>query len=309
MTDFETNKINLLAEFQDIGERLDLYLTKNFPDFSRSKIQKLIKNDYIKVNGESVRPSYQIKENDEIDVFQEEPIQIIPQKISLDVVFEDDNMLVINKPKNMLTHPTLYERENTLVNALLAYSENLSDLNGFLRPGIVHRLDRDTSGLLMVAKNNETHQFLAEQIKTKTAIRQYLAVCSGIVKEDFFKINKPIGHLQNKAKMGIVPIERGGKNSLTNVKVLKRLKNATYLELTLETGRTHQIRVHLSDCGHPILGDVLYGGGCKINLENQALHAYKLTFNLPFSTEQKTVEIEPSRDIIKLLKILGEKND
>lgn len=309
MSNPSLNKIKLITDFQDISMRLDLYLAKNFSYFSRSKIQKLIKNGCVKVNGLAVKSSYLIKENDEIEIFEEEPIILQPQKIPLDVVFEDDNMLVINKPKNMLTHPTMYEREDTLVNALMAYTNQLSDINGSLRPGIVHRLDRDTSGLLMIAKNNKAHEFLAEQIKKKTAIRQYLAVCKGVIKEDNLKINKPIGHLTNRAKMGIVPVDKGGKDSVTNIRVIKRLKNATFVELTLETGRTHQIRVHLSDYAHPVLGDNLYGGKCNINLDNQALHAYRLSFILPFTNIQKTIEIAPSSDIMKLLKLLGDKND
>ena len=309
MSNPSLNKIKLITDFQDISMRLDLYLAKNFSYFSRSKIQKLIKNGCVKVNGLAVKSSYLIKENDEMEIFEEEPIILQPQKIPLDVVFEDDNMLVINKPKNMLTHPTMYEREDTLVNALIAYTNQLSDINGSLRPGIVHRLDRDTSGLLMIAKNNKAHEFLAEQIKKKTAIRQYLAVCKGVIKEDNLKINKPIGHLTNRAKMGIVPVDKGGKDSVTNIRVIKRLKNATFVELTLETGRTHQIRVHLSDYAHPVLGDNLYGGKCNINLDNQALHAYRLSFILPFTNIQKTIEIAPSSDIMKLLKLLGDKND
>lgn len=304
--------IQFTAEIDDIDERLDVYLAGALENFSRSRIQKLIKEGAVKVNSTEVKSSYSLKESDEIEITMPEAAELAldAEEIPLDICYEDDDMLVINKPSGMLTHPTSHERKGTLVNALLHHCRgNLSGINGIMRPGILHRLDRDTSGLLMVAKNDFAHNFLAEQIKTKTAVRQYLAFCHGIFKKDTGTIDKPIGrHPIHRKKMGIVP---DGKKAVTHYRVLKRFEKYSFAELTLETGRTHQIRVHLSDMHHPIAGDELYGGAkINVNLNGQALHAYKLSFNVPSTKERKTVEIEPSDEIKKLLRIFGEnKND
>jgi 23S rRNA pseudouridine1911/1915/1917 synthase len=303
--------IKFSADIQDIDERIDVYLSKALDDFSRSRIQKLIKDGAVKVNTKEIKSSYAIKDADEIEIIVPDAseLKLEAQDIPLDIQYEDKDMLVINKPSGMLTHPTSIEKEGTLVNALLYYcKDSLSGINGVMRPGILHRLDRDTSGLLMVAKNDFAHNFLAEQIKTKTAIRQYLAFCHGIIKNDKGTIDKPIGrHPVHRNKMGIVP---NGKNAITHYKVLRRFEKYTYVELTLQTGRTHQIRVHLSDMHHPIAGDEVYGGSkINVNLSGQALHAYRLSFNLPSSGERKTIEIEPSCDIKRLLRIFGDGKD
>ncbi len=296
-----------ITEENDEGTRLDSYLSALLPDISRSKIQSLIRSGNVCVQGMEKKPSYCLKQGDkvEIEIFEsEEKIIIPPQNIELDIIYEDENMLVVNKPSGMLTHPTVKERENTLVNALLyKYGEGLSDINGELRRGILHRLDRNTSGLLMVAKNNEAHEFLANQIKNRTAVKKYLAVVKGNFKEDFGTLDFPIGrHPKFPEKMSVI---EGAKPSVTAFKVIERFKEATYLELDLKTGRTHQIRVHLSHIKHPIVNDMLYGGGgFKIKTQEQVLQSYKLSFTKPFSSDIIELEIGPDEKIQKVLKWL-----
>ena len=296
-----------IIDYNDEGKRIDSFLSEAISDISRSKIQNAIKNKKILVNNTPVNPSYSLKENDIIicQDFSSELYYIPPQNIPLDIVYEDENMLVINKPSGMLTHPTTTEKENTLVNALkYKYGENLSDINGEFRRGILHRLDRNTSGLLMVAKNNRAHEFLANQIKEKTAIRKYLAVVKGGIDEDMI-LNYPIGrHKTQPQKMDVVFDEKG-KPSLTELKVLEKFKDATFVELTLRTGRTHQIRVHLSHIGHPVYNDTLYGfGKIKIKTEEQVLEAYKLKFTKPFGDEIIELEIPEDEKILRVLKFL-----
>lgn len=296
-----------IIDYNDEGKRLDTYLSEMIPDISRSKIQTAIKDGNILVNNKNIKPSYSLKENDEI-VFSEfvSELNIIPpQNIPLDIIYEDENMLVVNKPSGMLTHPTTIEKENTLVNALkYKYGENLSDINGDFRRGILHRLDRNTSGLLMVAKNNDAHEFLVQQIKEKTAIRQYLAVLKGVITEDM-TLDFPIGRHKTQPQKMDVRLDEKGKPSLTYLKVLENFKDATFVELTLKTGRTHQIRVHTSHIGHPVYNDTMYGfGKSKIKTEEQVLQAYRLTFTKPFGNEIIELEIPQDEKLVKVLKFL-----
>lgn len=300
------NNFWFITDENDENIRLDNYLSELFESFSRSHFQKLIKNGQILINGEAKKPSYKTKVGDKIEVEskEEEPQTIMPENIGLDIVYEDDNMLVVNKPSGMLTHPTELEVKNTLVNALLyKYGDNLSDINGYFRKGIVHRLDRNTSGLLMVAKNNPTHEFLSEQIKERLITKKYLAIVKGVIKPDCGNIAFPIGRNPlHPEKMAVV---EGGKPSLTEYRVIKRYKDATYLELDLKTGRTHQIRVHLSYLKHPIINDSLYGGrNFKVKTQEQVLQSYKLQFTKPFSEDIIELEIEPDDKIKKVLKYL-----
>lgn len=296
----------IFIDENDENKRLDSYLSEMTPDLSRSKIQNLIKSGAVKVNDTLKKSSYSLKENDKIDfeIPETESIKIEPQNIPLEIVWEDENMLVVNKPSGMLTHPTSIERENTLVNALLyKYGDNLSDINGEFRHGILHRLDRNTSGLLMVAKNNKAHEFLANQIKNHTITKKYRAIVKGVINEDEFEINSPIGRNPNQPHK--MMIREDGKPSKTIVKVLERFKDATYVELTLITGRTHQIRVHMKSINHPVYNDTLYGAGQgKVKTDEQVLQSYFLRFTKPFKDEIIELEIEPDEKISKVLKFL-----
>lgn len=295
-----------ITDENDENTRFDNYLSELYDNFSRSHFQKLIKKGQVLVNGELSKPAYKVKLGDKIEIeFQEETQNnIYPQNIPLEIIYEDENMAVVNKPSGMLTHPSAVETEGTLVNALLyKYGENLSDLNGYFRRGIVHRLDRNTSGLLLVAKNNKTHEFLTEQFKNRTIVKKYLAIVKGNLKEDKGEINQPIGrNPHHPEKMAVV---EDGKPSLTEFRVLERFKDATYVELDLKTGRTHQIRVHMSYIKHPIVNDTQYGGGgFKVKTQEQVLQAYKLAFTKPFSNDIIELEIEPDEKIGHVLKYL-----
>lgn len=296
----------IFIDENDENKRLDSYLAEITPDLSRSKIQSFIKLGAVKINDTIKKPSYSLKENDKIEfeIPEQEDLTIKPQNIPLDIVYEDENMLVVNKPSGMLTHPTTIERENTLVNALLyKYGENLSDINGEFRRGILHRLDRKTSGLLMIAKNNDAHEFLANQIKQHSLTKKYRAIVKGAIKEDKFEINLPIGRNPNQPHKMMV--REDGKESLTRVKVLERFKEHTYVELTLITGRTHQIRVHMSHIKHPVYNDTLYGAGPgKVKTQEQVLQSYYLSFTKPFGNEIIELKIEPDEKINKVLKYL-----
>ena len=296
----------IFADENDENIRLDNYLSGMFSDLSRSKIQKAIKDGKVKVNDTDKKPAYLLKEGDKIEFekLEDEALEILPQDIPLDIVYEDDNMLVVNKPSGMLTHPTSIERENTLVNALLfKYGDNLSDINGELRRGIIHRLDRNTSGLLMVAKNNMAHEFLANQIKNHEITKKYHAIIKGNYNGDEDVIELPIGrHPKAPHKMAVVPVKDGGRESKTILKVLERFQEATYVELTLVTGRTHQIRVHMSYQHHPVYNDTLYGAGeGRVKTEEQVLQSYYLRFTKPVTGEIIELEIEPDEKLNKVL--------
>lgn len=290
------------------GNRIDSFLAEMFPNVSRSKLQAQIKKGICFINGNAVKPSYKLKAEDSIEfdpIFLDVALELKPENISIDVLWEDENMAVVNKPSGMLTHPTINEMSGTLVNALLnKYGKTgLSDINGELRPGIVHRLDRNTSGLIMIAKNNKTHEFLVEEMKEKRFCKKYLAIVKGDLDKNEFAIDLPLGrHLTQPHKQAV---RDDGKESLTLVKVLERLNGATLVELTLITGRTHQIRVHMASIGHPVYNDTLYGfGKMKINTEEQVLQAYKLEFTRPFTQERILLEIEPDSKITKVLNAL-----
>ena len=301
------NEFSFYIEEDEEGKRLDSYLSEVLSDFSRTKLQGIIKNGQVLVNEKTEKPSYLVKTDDFIKIKIEEASALIIQAedIPLDIKYEDGTMLVVNKPKDMLTHPTTKEQTGTLVNALLnKYGyEGLSNLNGIMRPGIIHRLDRNTSGLLMIAKTNEAHEFLTSQIKAKTAKRKYLAVVQGNFTEKTGTINKPIDRSKSKPeKMDIV---EDGKTSVTHYKVLEEFKHFSYIELELETGRTHQIRVHLASIGHPIANDSLYNGPkLKVKTQEQILQAYDLTFKTLKDSSIINVKIEEDEDIQKTLKYL-----
>lgn len=296
----------IFIDENDENKRLDSFLAEVTIDLSRSKIQSFIKSGNISVNGVPKKASYLLKEDDKVvfEIPRTSEIKIEPENIPLEVVYDDENMLVVNKPSGMLTHPTTIEKSGTLVNALLyKYGENLSDINGEFRRGILHRLDRNTSGLLMVAKNNKAHEFLANQIKNHTITKKYRAIAKGVIAQDEFEINSPIGRNPNQPHK--MAVREDGKPSRTIVKVLERFKEATYVELTLVTGRTHQIRVHLKSINHPIYNDSLYGAGQgKVKTEEQVLQSFFLRFTKPFGDEIIELEIEPDEKIQKVLKYL-----
>lgn len=293
----------IIAGENEENLRLDAYLTEALKTFSRSKIQGFIKNSDVLINGETKKPSYSLKEGDkiEINIPEETELKIEPQNIPLDIVYEDENMLVVNKPSGMLTHPTALERENTLVNALLyKYGENLSDVNGEFRRGIIHRLDRNTSGLLMIAKNNKAHEFLANQIKEHTITKKYRAILKGAFAADEKTIEYSIGRNPNHPHKMMV--REDGKECVTILKVIKRFKEATAVQLNLITGRTHQIRVHTSYLNHPVYNDTLYGAGKgKVSTQEQVLQSYFLRFTKPFSDEIIELQIQPDEKYTKVL--------
>lgn len=301
--------MKLIIDEQNDGKRIDAYLAESLQDTSRSKIQKLIKSNDVIVNNFPIKPSYMLKEDDIVEIISIDKlsnnIEIFPQNIPLDIAWEDENMAVINKPSGMLTHPTTLESENTLVNALLyKYKDNLSDLNGYMRPGIVHRLDRNTSGLIMVAKNNNTHEFLVNRMKERKFNKVYLAVVKGVIEENNFIIDTPIGrHITSPNKMAVNG--KNAKEAISKIKVLERFKDASFVEVNILTGRTHQIRVHLSSISHPVYNDTLYGfGKMKIKTEEQALQSYKLGFIKPFSDEYVELQIDADEKIKKVLNFL-----
>lgn len=265
--------------------RIDKYISDNISELSRSYIQQLISDKSVLVNGNPCKSNYKIKENDIIDIVYEEPkeLDVIPENIPLDIVYEDDSIIIVNKPKNMVVHPSAGHESGTLVNALLYHcKDSLSSINGVIRPGIVHRIDMNTTGLLVICKNDNAHKILAEQLKEHSITRKYHAICYGIIKEDG-TVNAPIGrHPVDRKKMAIN--HKNGRDAITHYKVLKHFsKGYTYIECSLETGRTHQIRVHMASIGHPILGDDVYGPQkTKIkNLTGQTLHAKTLGFIHP----------------------------
>lgn len=272
------------AAESDEGKRIDSFLTSNCPEMTRSMIQKLIENGNVTVNEKVIAKNYKLKNKDSIALFIPDPeiMEAKPENIPLDIVYEDDDLLVVNKPKNMVVHPAPGNHDGTLVNALLYHCGNsLSGINGVMRPGIVHRIDKDTSGLLIVAKNDFSHRLLAEQIKVHSFERKYMAVVYGNLKDDEGTIDAPIGrHPTDRKKMTV--IQKNSKQAVTHYKVIERFEGFTFVELTLETGRTHQIRVHMASIGHPVAGDPVYGPKKIItSLGGQCLHAYYISFVHP----------------------------
>lgn len=280
--------------------RLDNYLIDKL-DSSRSKIQKLIKNNSILVNDKNTKSSYLVKTGDIITItdVKEESGNIEPEDIKLDIVYEDEYLLVVNKPSGMVVHPGCGNRNHTLVNALMHHSK-LSNLDN-IRPGIVHRIDAYTSGLLMVAKDDKTHRELALELKSNKAKRKYLALVHGVIVEDTATIDAPIGRdTKNRKKMCVTSVN--SKDAITHIKVLERYIDTTFIECTLETGRTHQIRVHLSYINHPIVNDSVYGHKKQINPTfGQMLHAYTLGFIHPVTHEYLEFKAEPPKEFMEIL--------
>lgn len=278
--------------------RIDKVLSDLLKEHSRSQIQQWLKEEYITVNGEITRSNYKVKEKDDIIINVPEPeeLNVLAEDIPIEIVYEDDDVLVVNKPQGMVVHPSAGHQHGTLVNALLYHIKDLSSINGIIRPGIVHRIDKDTSGLLMVAKNDKAHVALAEQLKDKTSLRKYIALVHGEIAHDKGEINAPIGRSKNDRKMQAV-IE-GGKPAVTHFEVMERFEGYTLVQLQLETGRTHQIRVHMKYIGYPVAGDPLYGPRKTLKGKGQFLHAEILGFKHP-TTGQMMVFEAPLPDLFE----------
>ncbi len=297
------NEIKIICE--NAGERIDKFISLD--GITRTQIKNLIDSGDVTVNGNIVKANYKLKKDDEVCVVipEAEELNVEPENIPLDIVYEDDELLVVNKPQGMVVHPAAGNYTGTMVNALMYHCKGrLSEINGVIRPGIVHRIDKDTSGLLLVAKTNNAHLSLAEQIKNKTVKRRYICVCEGVIPSNKGIIDAPIGrHPSDRKKMTVTA--KNSKHAVTHYEVLERFPNSTYLACELETGRTHQIRVHLKYRGNPIIGDTVYGNAKNpYNLSGQALHAQCIGFNHPVTNEYMEFNVDAPEYFYKLLEEL-----
>lgn len=302
-------KIKVNDEFE--GKRIDVYISSVDTQLSRTMIQKLIQEKNIKVNGKIVKASYKVVSGDEIEMEIPEPkeINLKPQNIPLDVIYEDNDIIVINKPKGMVVHPANGNPDGTVVNAVMALcKDSLSGIGGEVRPGIVHRLDKNTSGIMIIAKNDKAHINLSEQLKNHEVKKTYIALVRGIINENEATINMPISRSKNDRKK--MAVNRDGKNAITHFKVLGRYKNKyTLLKVNIETGRTHQIRVHLSHIGHPVIGDDVYSNGKnEWGISGQCLHAWKIEFKHPITKKKMELEAKIPEYLNRIIKELKEEN-
>ena len=300
---------NIKVKKEEENNRIDSYLAKQKEEFSRVTVQRLIEEEKILVNGKKTKPSYKIQENDEITIEEEKPkeIELKAQDIPVEIIYEDNDIIVVNKPKGMVVHPANGNPDGTLVNAIMAIcKDSLSGIGGEIRPGIVHRIDKDTSGTLIIAKNDKAHINLSEQIKNHEVKKTYIALVKGIVKENEATINMPIGRsTKDRKKMAVT---KNGKEAITHFKVLQRYPqhNCTLLEVKIETGRTHQIRVHLSQIGYPIIGDMVYSNGKnEWGIQGQALHAKSLQFKHPTTGKEMFLEAELPEYFQEIMALLG----
>ena len=299
-------QINFEVLSEDADSRIDRYLAQQMPDQSRSFLQKLIREEQITVNGRPVKANYRLQPEDQVLIIVPDPQlpDILPENIPLDILYEDSDVLVINKPKGMVVHPAAGHYTNTVVNAVMYHCQgNLSGINGVMRPGIVHRIDRDTTGAIVICKNDQAHQSLAQQLKEHSITRSYRAIVWNNLKEDEGTVDRPIGrHPVDRKKMAVN--EKNGKTAVTHYRVLERFGRFTYIECRLETGRTHQIRVHMASIGHPLLGDEVYGPSGKqpFRLQGQCLHAMTLGFLHPSTGEYVVFEAPLPEYFTQLLK-------
>jgi 23S rRNA pseudouridine1911/1915/1917 synthase len=288
--------------------RIDKVLNERLTDYSRSQIQQWIKEQYVSIDGKVIKANYKVSAGDHvlIEIPVPETLDLVPENMNLEIVYEDEDVVVVNKPQGMVVHPSAGHPNGTLVNGLLYQIKNLSTINDVVRPGIVHRIDKDTSGLLMVAKNDRAHESLAQQLKDKTSLRKYVALVHGEIPHEKGRIEAPIGRSKVNRKMQAV-IE-GGKSAVTHFEVLKRFEGYTLIELQLETGRTHQIRVHMNYIGYPVAGDPLYGPKKTLKGNGQFLHAKLLGFEHPTTGENIVFEAPLPEIFKKTLKQLQEKD-
>lgn len=291
---------------EEQGIRLDVLLAGRFGEMSRSHLQKLIADGLVIVNGKTIKANYKIQIDDTINVtFPEaKPVEIVAENIPLDIIYEDTDIIVVNKPRGMVVHPAVGNYQGTLVNALLDHCQDLSGINGEIRPGIVHRLDKDTSGVMVAAKNDYAHLNLAEQIKNRTASRKYLAIVHGNIAEEQGIINAPLGrHASDRKKMAVS--FSNSKDAITRFRVIERFVNFTLVECKLQTGRTHQIRVHMQYIGHPVVGDPKYGPEKKqFAIKGQALHSAELSLKHPVTGESMLFTTPLPADMTEILKKL-----
>lgn len=292
------------------SDRLDRYLSQKLSDLSRSRIQQLIEQGHVQVNDQictSKKVNLKIGDRISLEIPAIEPLQLIAADIPLDILYEDEELIILNKPAGLVVHPAPGHPDGTLVNAILAHCPNLPGIGGIQRPGIVHRLDKDTTGAIVIAKTDLAYQHLQAQLQAKTARREYLGLVYGVPKTETGSIDLPIGrNPQDRKKMGIVSVEDGGRAAITHWRVQERLANYTLIHFQLETGRTHQIRVHSAKIGHPIVGDPLYSSAHSIgvNLPGQALHAWKLQLQHPVSGKLLQVTAPLPRSFTTLLEVL-----
>lgn len=302
-------QIEYLVKKDEEGLRLDIYINKNLTEKSRSAIQRLIDDGFVKVDGKTERSSYKVKESNKVAVIipKLEKLEVEAEDIPIEILYEDDDVAVINKPKGMVVHPACGNHSGTLVNALLFNCKNLSGINGVIRPGIVHRIDKETSGILVIAKNDKAHVKLSEQLKNHTMKRIYYALVYGDIKSDSGKIETAIGrHKTDRKKMAVV--KNGGKHAMTHFEVLERFNGYSFIRVRLETGRTHQIRVHMSYIGYPLVGDDVYGSKKQeIKVKGQMLHAALLGFIHPSSDEYMEFETKLPAEFAELLDKLRKK--
>lgn len=293
---------NILEE--DQGERIDKVVSKLNKEWSRSQVQQWIKEGHIKVNGEAVKPNFKCPREAVIEVSIPEPEELDaePEDLNLDIAYEDGDVIVVNKPKGMVVHPAPGHYSGTMVNGLMYHCKDLSGINGVLRPGIVHRIDKDTSGLLMVAKNDMAHEHLVNQLVEKSVTRKYTAIVHGLIPHEYGTIDAPIGR-DPKDRQSMTVVDNG-KQAVTHFRVLDRYKDFTLVECELETGRTHQIRVHMKYIGFPLAGDPKYGPRKTLSLEGQALHAGVLGFVHPRTEEYMEFHAELPSEFTKLVKHL-----
>lgn len=310
MIEVSPSHINLQVDSHDAGNRLDTWLSQKISNLSRSRLQKLIEDGHVLINNQVCDTKKTVIKNGDRLIINIPPIQpskLQAETIPLDILYEDEHLLIINKPAGLVVHPAPGHYSGTLVNALLAHCPNLTGIGGVERPGIVHRLDKDTTGAIMVAKTEFALHHLQAQIKAKTAKREYLGIVYGSPQQDSGTVNLPIGrHPGDRQKMAIMPVEKGGREAITHWKLQERLGKYSLLHFSLETGRTHQIRVHSSHIGHPLVGDVAYSSNHSlgINLTGQALHAYKLTVIHPISEELIEAIAPTPPEFNKLLRVL-----
>ena len=280
----------LLFEDNGIEQRIDKYLVWFYQSITRSQIQNMIEKEEIKVNGKKIKANYILKDGDKIEVLFADPVPSLIQAedIPLDIMYEDEDIIVVNKPSGMVVHPAIGNKSGTLVNALLHHCTDLSGINGESRPGIVHRIDKDTSGLLVICKNDFSHNEMAKQFHNKEVNKIYYAICSGVIPHNVGVIEAPIGRdIQNRQQMAI---SDKGKNAITHFKVIERFNEHTLIEVKLETGRTHQIRVHMKYIGYPVSGDPLYGYKKEVSEFGQFLHAKKIGFKHPRTGEYMEID-------------------